>query len=190
MWMIRPAPCARMCGNAARLARMAGHRFTSSVAAQSSSVASPNVRPPVDPPTLFTSTSSRPSASTVCSTARADAASSAISSSNPVAFTPTASISPTVCSSRSLPRAVIATLQPSAASATAIDRPIPRLPPVTNAALPLSPRSMRALPQSLLAVGIQRRGLGFASQASRSSSDSVLITSSARSQALRAVSTP
>ena len=66
-----------MCGRAARLARIAGHRFTSSVAAQSSSVASWNDRPPVEPPTLFTSTSSRPNAAAVCSTACADADASA-----------------------------------------------------------------------------------------------------------------
>ena len=58
----------------------------------------------------------------------------------------TRAISAAVFSSAALSRAVMATFTPSRASSSAIALPMPRLPPVTIAVLPLSSRSMGSLP--------------------------------------------
>ena len=62
---------------------------------------------------------------------------------------PAARISAPAASSTSRRRAQIATRAPSSASAVAAALPIPSLPPVTMATLPLSPKSM-ILPFALL----------------------------------------
>src|SRR5262249_13031996 len=55
----------------------------------------------------------------------------------------------------SLPRAQSATRQPSRASSTAMPRPMPRLAPVTSAALPRNPRSIPDLPPTRLFDGLR-----------------------------------
>src|SRR6266540_86852 len=82
--MIEPAPCSRMIGIAARLARIDGKTLTSSAACQSSSVLAMNT-PPRPPPTQFTSTSSRPNARCASLTSRSGASTSVRSPSKAIA---------------------------------------------------------------------------------------------------------
>jgi hypothetical protein len=67
---------------------------------------------------------------------------SAMSVACPQALTPLAFSASTAAATWSALRAQIATSAPSSANRSAIDRPIPRDPPVTTTFLPLSPRSM------------------------------------------------
>src|SRR6478735_1514331 len=55
-------------------------------------------------------------------------------------------ISPATCSARSVEREVTATFTPSAASPSAMPRPMPFEPAVTSATLPSSPRSITPPP--------------------------------------------
>src|SRR5262249_10771755 len=64
------------------------------------------------------------------------------------AVTPCARISFIVVWSAAWPRAQIETAAPAPANASAIDRPIPRLPPVTTARLTLKPSCIKASPQA------------------------------------------
>src|SRR5262245_5131315 len=94
----------------------------------------------------LTRMSIRPKAETTSATMPRTAASSPVSLLKAATFTPVAAaISVRAASSVARSRATMATLAPSFASANAMALPMPRLPPVTMAALPLSSRSMLAL---------------------------------------------
>jgi hypothetical protein len=67
---------------------------------------------------------------------------SATSNAFPVELTPFAFKAPTVSFTASSVRAQMATSHPSSARVSAMPRPMPRVPPVTMAFFPLSPRSM------------------------------------------------
>ena len=95
--------------------------------------------------TLQTSASMPPSAAALADTHAASAGPSATSSARPKAWTPVAFSAATVASTSSALRAQTETLAPSAAKASATARPMPLVPPVTRARLPLSPRSMSVL---------------------------------------------
>ena len=75
------------------------------------------------------------------STKRSTSPAAVTSAAMPCARPPAARSSPSAASSVSTVRAQNATCAPSATRRRAIARPIPRLPPVTSAILPLSPRS-------------------------------------------------
>src|SRR5262249_5753856 len=64
------------------------------------------------------------------------------------ALTPCARISLLVVSSAACPRAQIETAAPAPANASAIERPIPRLPPVTTVRLPFKLISIKSSPQA------------------------------------------
>ena len=83
-----------------------------------------------------------PKASALAATNDSTASRCVTSTAMPKALTPCARISASVFSRVSLPRAQIATAAPSSANVSAVDRPIPRLPPVTTATFPAKPRSM------------------------------------------------
>src|SRR5262245_54257281 len=101
--------------------------------------------------TLHTSASTPPSACALPLTQPASAAGSATSTAAPYALTPFAFSEATAAPTSSALRAQIETFAPSAAKPSAIARPMPLLPPVTSARLPLSPRSISFL---LVAVGL------------------------------------
>ena len=84
----------------------------------------------------------RPTSSASAATERSSAASHA----SGTALWPADSISPTVAVNVAGFRAVAATTKPSAASPTAMARPMPRLAPVTTATRSLIGRSMRRPP--------------------------------------------
>src|SRR5579859_7357266 len=69
-----------------------------------------------------------------------------MSTDSPRALTPLALSEATVASTASWPRAQTATLQPSAARASAVARPIPLLAPARTALRPLRPRSIACAP--------------------------------------------
>src|SRR5580765_7371727 len=105
--------------------------------------------PPAAEPALFTRMSSRPRSAAAPVTKRS--ASSVRVRSAQIASTlrpDSARISAAAFSSTSRRRAQIATSQPSRANARAMPLPIPSLPPVTKAALPVSRRSMALLLQA------------------------------------------
>ena len=86
----------------------------------------------------------RPKAEATSATIFFTAASSPVSALMSSTFTPLLpAISLAAAASAALSRATMATLTPSRASSLAMALPMPRLPPVTIAALPLSSRSMR-----------------------------------------------
>ena len=135
-----PVPESRRCGTTARVARTAACRLELYVASQTSSVSS---RARV--PALFTSASSRPKRATVSVTSRSMSFACETSATMPSASTPRSRSSASVWRNASSPRAQMATRQPSPAKARAIERPMPRLPPVTIATLSRRPRSMLPL---------------------------------------------
>ena len=123
----------------------------------SSSGAILNVSPHVAP-ALFTRMSTRPNASATCAAIPCTCSESRTSASTPSDLRPSASISCTTGSTgrwmRSVPpatasgsRATIATSAPCSASVSAIPRPMPWLPPVTTATLPV--RSNFGIPAPL-----------------------------------------
>src|SRR5581483_5252416 len=107
-----------------------------------------SMTPPGAEPALLTMMSTRPRALCPCSTKFLASASLAISAA--------------VASSGSLRLAQMATSTPSLASNWAMPLPMPSLPPVTSAVLPLSCRSMESL--RLLFVGKPAASLGRGKQ--------------------------
>src|SRR6266478_4473103 len=94
-------------------------------------------------PALFTRMSMPSKAAATRAQARSTSEALETSAAIASAFTPCdAAISPASRSARTRSRATIATSTPSAASARATARPMPTLPPVMTARLPLSSRSM------------------------------------------------
>ena len=89
----------------------------------------------------------RPKAEATSATAFFTAASSPVSALMWITLTLVSRpMSCAAAASAALSRAMMATLTPSLASSRAIALPMPRLPPVTIAALPLSSRSMGVFP--------------------------------------------
>ena len=116
--------------------------FRFRLASHCSSVSSSS-RPPGELPAQVTSTSIAPNRSSVASTVRSTSSITLMSPAKPTTSPPVSSHSSRAASSRrSASRAVMATRQPSRASCRATSRPMPMLAPVTNAALPCSPRSI------------------------------------------------
>src|SRR5579884_899030 len=98
--------------------------------------------PPRNNPALLTRTSSRPSRSTTCASARSTAASSRTSSGSTASGSPS---SAAIARFFSGFRPVTATRAPAARSPSAIARPSPPFPPVTTATRPSSEKSRRAV---------------------------------------------
>src|SRR5262249_35864177 len=104
---------------------------------------------------LFTTMSSRPSSSTVRRTSAAIASRSPTWVGTPIASPPMARSAPSVSAHASGFRLATATPAPAAANPSALDRPIPRGPPVTRATRPV--RSNRARSRSRFTRGNLRR---------------------------------
>src|SRR5256884_1559856 len=136
-----PPPAERRCGSAVRMSSTACPAFSANVA-----VKSPGPElvmfPPTVPPALATRRSSPPSAAATSSTARPSAAVSVTSAAAVVTGTPCLASRPAAAARPSAPRATSPTDAPSAASASAMAKPMPRLPPVMSARAPRKPRSI------------------------------------------------
>ena len=128
------------CGMAASTMRTVPSMSCSKFARQSASVR------PLPPETLETMLSMPPKASAEASTQAFSASPSPTSTAWPKAVTPLADSAATASFTWSSLRAQMATLQPSSASASAMARPMPRLPPVMSALLPFSCKSMLCPP--------------------------------------------
>src|SRR5215217_1384933 len=142
MWMMVPPPLARMTSTARWLHHTADIRLRSITALHCSTVAASNEPAPPLPPTLFTRMSSVPNARTAASTAATAPVWVATSATTVATSAPAARSSFAAVSRASAPRALRHTRAPSRASAATVARPMPRLLPVTSAALPLSSSSM------------------------------------------------
>ncbi len=120
-------------GSAERMQRTWLITFRSHADCQSSSVSCSNeaIR---ELPTLLTSTSRPPSASSAPATARSPP--SGLERSTATAEAPIS------CAAAAGSREAIATAAPSACSARAVSRPMPSLAPVTRARMPVRSRSM------------------------------------------------
>src|SRR5581483_2560381 len=122
-----------------------------------------SMTPPGAEPALLTMMSTRPRALCPCSTKFLASASLVRSAGMATTLRPVAlAISAAVASSGSLRLAQMATSTPSLASNWAMPLPMPSLPPVTSAVLPLSCRSMESL--RLLFVGKPAASLGRGKQ--------------------------
>src|SRR5579883_1190263 len=129
-------------GRNARERRKAGQRLRSRTERRSASSASAKRRAP-EPPRLLTRRSIAPNAPRVPEAAARTPGSVVRSPARPIAPGPSARASATAASRSGPPREARATRHPSRARASAIAQPMPRLLPLTNAARPASPRSMR-----------------------------------------------
>src|SRR6185295_10207240 len=154
MLMMRPQRCSFMNGMAARAQRTAPTYFTSKSCRRSSSTRfsmGPTAlgEPPGGEPEL-TRIWSPPSCAAACATMPSTWVRLVTSAGMAMTRRPVSvASSPAAASSTSLVRDTIATSAPSRASSRAMALPMPRLPPVTMAFLPLSPRSMACLPLCL-----------------------------------------
>src|SRR5213080_3934350 len=144
--MIRPRRCSRMRRVACRVQLKVPFRWTPMTASHSSSLMLKIMRSR-RMPALFTRMSIAPNSLTAVSTMRSAAAKSATLSALATARPPRARIASTTSSatrreaprpSTSAPRSLTTTAAPSAASSSAMARPMPRPAPVTTAALPSS----------------------------------------------------
>ncbi len=111
----------------------------------------------LDPPALFTTTSTSPSWSIAVATAPATASWLVTSAGITKALRPTAVMADAVSARPSSLRATSATSAPASASATAMTRPIPRDAPVTNALLPVRSNRLTVSPSTRWAAA-RRRG--------------------------------
>src|SRR5450631_59680 len=126
---------------------------------QSSSVKC-SITPPAAEPALLTMMSTRPSALCACAMKALASASLRRSAGMATILRPVSlAISFAVASSGSLRRAQMATSTPSLASASAMPLPMPSLPPVTSAVLPLSLRSI--IPPKSLFWFVRQPAAGF-----------------------------
>src|SRR5207249_11130740 len=127
-----------MCFSAACVATSVPRTLTSISRSSSSSVVSSNLLG-IAVPALFTSTSGRPKAATVSSTAALLASASAASAWIAIALPPARPISLTTDAAASAPFVyVMAMFAPCAARRLAIAAPMPREPPVMSAIFPSS----------------------------------------------------
>src|SRR4051794_20656869 len=136
METIAPPPCASRCGTAASMSRTSGIRSPSRLFCHWSGA----LEAPAE--TLETTMSSPPSSCADRSTKAARAAGSVTSTGSACTVAPCSRRPAATLSRASAPRAHSASAQPSSARVSAIARPMPRLPPVTRARLPVSSRSM------------------------------------------------
>src|SRR6266536_565640 len=141
MMTTAPPPAERRCGSAARMSSAACPAFSANVAVKSPG---PELArfPPMVPPALATRRSSPPSAAATSSTARPSAGVSVTSAAAVVMGTPCLASRAAAEARPSAPRAMSPAAAPSAASASAMARPMPRLPPVMSARAPRRPRSI------------------------------------------------
>src|SRR5207247_944908 len=146
METIRPRRCSRIRRGACRVQLKVPFKWTAMTASHSSSLMLKIIRSR-RMPALFTRMSIAPNSLTAVSTMRSAAAKSATLSALATARPPRARIASTTSSatrreaprpSTSAPRSLTTTAAPSAASSSAMARPMPRPAPVTTAALPSS----------------------------------------------------
>ena len=146
--MMRPHPCATMCGAASRAQRRYPITLTLTSSQNSSVVISASLGGaawPMGLAALLTRMSKPPSSATQRCTKATTEASSPVSAAMATTLRPLAAASSAaVAASAWASRPAMATSHPSAANARAIALPIPRVPPVTNARLPFSCRSIGA----------------------------------------------
>src|SRR5882724_1184864 len=147
MLMIRPQPCCFRYGIAARAQRSAPTYFTlKSCSRSSSTIVSMGPVAVAEPPggePLLTRMCRPPRRSAAWATARSTCSLLVTSATSGRTRRPVLpSSSRAVASSWSFERATIATSTPSRASSRAMALPMPRLPPVTSARLPCSPKSI------------------------------------------------
>src|SRR5215204_3955799 len=140
---ITPSLRGIIAATAARVARNAAKKLSCIEASKSASLVcrKPSTRNRT-PPTLLTSTSTRPCRSRACPTSRSDPPGSTRSTSN--------ALTRSMSSNESIVSAPATTSAPSAASIRVIARPIPLLAPVTTATLPVSSRSMTRCSRDVL----------------------------------------
>src|SRR5580693_131751 len=137
-----PPPAARRWGRPDLISSAAWPALSANVAVNSSGPALVRLPVPTVPPALATRWSRPPSSAAMASTARRSAGVSVTSAAAVATVTGPRSRSRRVAAAKpSASRAMRPTAAPSAASASATAKPMPRLPPVTSARLPLSPRS-------------------------------------------------
>src|SRR2546426_765796 len=131
--MIVPPPRSTICGAIAAVSRNGALTLTAKV---SSKVASGSscVGPPGKTPALLTRMSRSAARSASARTSSGDLRSARTNSASP----PFASIAATTSAPRASLRPLISTRAPSRASASAVARPMPEVPPVTNARCPLN----------------------------------------------------
>src|SRR6185312_1806791 len=148
-----PLPCASICVISCFRHRNTPIRFTDTILATDDGASSwmrwpagPTARPEI--PALLKAQSMRPNAETVRATILATSVSSVTSPSTAIDWPPMPLIMATVPSRPSFERSDTATRAPSRAIATAVARPMPDAPPVTNATLP---SRMPAMKDSLCA---------------------------------------
>src|SRR5579883_2941331 len=158
MLTIRPQPRASIPGSARRTKRTCTSTFIAKASSQSASVVPSTSRPPAGPVTLFTSTSAPPKAASCARHTASTPASVARSAATASTRAPRPRIASAAAASAAPPRAQIVTAAPSAASASAIARPMPLLAPVTSARLPASPRSIVAATIARCAAAARRFG--------------------------------
>jgi hypothetical protein len=134
---IAPPPRSSITGIAARTARTTANRLKSNISRQSASVSGRKEKrgrdtPGGGPPALLTRTSRPPKTSTAWATAAAGASGSERSTGTCTRFVPTSASSSGV-----LLREATTTRAPSSCNVRAVARPMPLLPPVTRAILPV-----------------------------------------------------
>jgi hypothetical protein len=138
MFTMAPPP-ARRCGHAARQHRIAPKNFSANPSAQSSSVSSKK-SPRLVAPALLTSRWRLPNRAIVAFTT---AAATSVSRKSAAWTRHSVLTARARLSSSARERATTVRFIPSAASVSAMARPMPRLAPVTMAVLPERPRSIR-----------------------------------------------
>jgi len=131
------APPASRCGTAAWVRLCAVTTLNRNAFSRCRGVVARNGRG-IAPPTLLTTMSSRPKASTAAGARPAAAAGSLRSAGTTTARRPAASTSRATAASWSPVRAEITTSAPAWASATAVAAPMPRPAPVTTATRPVT----------------------------------------------------
>src|SRR6267142_5911136 len=151
MLMMRPQRCSFMCGMTARAQRSAPTYLTlKSCSRSSSTTVSMGPVAVAEPPggePLLTRMCTPPSCAAACATIPSTCARLVTSATTGMMRRPVATlISCAAASSGPFVRAAMATFTPSRASSSAMALPMPRLPPVSIAFLPASPRSIVCLP--------------------------------------------
>src|SRR2546422_10179497 len=131
--MIVPPPRSTIRGAIAAVSRNGALTLTANVSSKAASGSS-CVGPPGKTPALLTRMSTSAARSASARTSSGDLRSARTTSASP----PSASIAATTSAPRASLRPLISTCAPSRASASAVARPMPEVPPVTNARCPLN----------------------------------------------------
>src|ERR1035441_1057681 len=137
-----PPPEARRCGRPDRISSAAWPAFRAKVAVNSSSAALVRLPLPTVPPALATRWSRPPSAAAIWSTAWFSAGVSVTSAAAVATEAPRSASRPAAVARPSASLATSPTAAPSATSASAIAKPMPRLPPVISTRRPRRSRSI------------------------------------------------